>query len=103
VSRRKGEITARQTERDFPHLVELPLPPGGFRSTSDDMVAFHRERGIQTRRGRGRNEAGHFFVTFCFADPAHADAFQDRFGGARLTFQKHQWMRPTKGVRKGPA
>jgi hypothetical protein len=22
VSRRKGEITARQTERDFPHLVE---------------------------------------------------------------------------------
>jgi hypothetical protein len=99
VSRRKGEITARQTERDFPHLVELPLPPGGFRSTSDDMVAFHRERGIQTRRGLGRN----VFVTFCFADPAHADAFQDRFGGARLTFQKHQWMRPTKGVRKGPA
>ena len=99
MMRRKGETTARQNERDFPHLVELPLPPGGFRSTSEDMVAFHRERGIQTRRGRGRNEAEHFFVTFCFADPAHADAFQDRFGGARLTFQKHQWMQPTKGVR----
>jgi hypothetical protein len=33
-------------ERDFPHLVELPLPAGGFRSQSDDMLAFHRERGI---------------------------------------------------------
>ena len=87
LSRRKGEITARMNERDYPHLVELPLPPGGFRSTSEDMLAFHRERGIQSRRGRGRNDEGQFFVTFCFGDPTHADAFRDRFGGERLTFQ----------------
>jgi hypothetical protein len=44
MSRRKGEVTAAINERNFPHIVELPLPSGGFRSQSDDMLAFHRER-----------------------------------------------------------
>jgi hypothetical protein len=87
MSRRKGEITARMNERKYPHLVELPLPPGGFGSASDAMLAFHREHRIQTRRGRGRNEDENFFVTFCFADSTHANAFQKQFGGALLTYQ----------------
>jgi hypothetical protein len=32
MTRRKAEITGHQNERDFPHLVELPLPSGGFRN-----------------------------------------------------------------------
>jgi hypothetical protein len=28
--RRKGEITGATNERDFPHVVELALPPGGL-------------------------------------------------------------------------
>jgi hypothetical protein len=28
-------------ERDYPHLVELAVPSGGFRSKSDEMLAFH--------------------------------------------------------------
>jgi hypothetical protein len=31
MTRRKAEITARMNERDYPHMVELALPPGGFR------------------------------------------------------------------------
>jgi hypothetical protein len=27
----RGETSRHQSERDFPHLVELPLPSGGFR------------------------------------------------------------------------
>jgi hypothetical protein len=38
------EITAPMNERDYPHIVELALPPGGFRARSDTMLAFHRER-----------------------------------------------------------
>ena len=53
MSRRKGEIASVMNERDFPHIVELPLPSGGFRSQSDDMLAFRRGRGIEPRRGRG--------------------------------------------------
>jgi hypothetical protein len=82
MTRRKVEITARMNERDYPHIVELALPPGGFRSRSDAMLAFHRERGIQIRRGQGRNDDGQFYVRYCFADPIHADAFCDQFGGA---------------------
>jgi hypothetical protein len=50
MSRRKGEVTAAINERNFPRIVELPLPSGGFRSRSDDMLAFRRERGIEPRR-----------------------------------------------------
>jgi hypothetical protein len=40
---------------------------------------------VQIRRGQGRNDGSQFYVRYCFADPAHADAFRDRFGGERLT------------------
>ena len=86
MSRRKGEITGHMNELEFPHLVELELPPGGFCSQNLEFDAFHRERGIPIRRGRGRHEAEQFHVRFCFPDAAIADAFQDRFGGARLTY-----------------
>jgi hypothetical protein len=98
MTRRKGDITARMNERDYPHLVELPLPPGGFRKGSDDMQAFHRERGIQSRRGQGRNDGGQFYVRYCFADPAHANAFCDRFGGARLTGKPSRRSRSGSGA-----
>ena len=87
MSRRKGETTARMNERDYPHLVELPLPSGGFGPASDAMLAFHREHGIEPRRGRGRNEDENFFVTFWFAGPTDAEAFQKQFGGALFTYQ----------------
>ena len=58
MSRRKP----RMNERDYPHIVELALPQGGFRARSDAMLAFHRERHIQIRRGLGRNDDGQFYV-----------------------------------------
>jgi hypothetical protein len=88
MSRRKGEITARMNERKYPHLVELPLPPGGFGIRQRAMLAFHRQHRIQPRRGRGRSEGEVFFVAFCFADSTHADAFRKRFGGALLTSER---------------
>jgi hypothetical protein len=78
MPRRKYEITARMNERDYPHIVEFALPPGGFRARSDDMLAFRRKRGIQIRRGQ-------FYVRYCFGDPAHADEFRDRFGDERCS------------------
>jgi hypothetical protein len=32
MTHRKREIIGLRNERDFPHLVELALPPGPFRS-----------------------------------------------------------------------
>jgi hypothetical protein len=57
MTRRKSEITGHQNERDLPHLVELPLPPGGFHGQLSEFDAFHRERHLQVRRG-GRSQRG---------------------------------------------
>ena len=94
MSRRKGEITGHMVELEFPHLVELELPPGGFRSQNLEFDVFHRERGIPIRRGRGRHEVEQFHVRFCFPDAATADAFHERFGGTRLTYSPFKPGRP---------
>jgi hypothetical protein len=52
MTRRKREILGLRNVQDFPHLVELALPPEGFRSVLLEMDAFHRERRIPVRRGR---------------------------------------------------
>ena len=85
MTRRKREITGLANERDFPHLVELALPPGPFRSVILEIDAFHRERRIPVRRGRSRHEAEQSYIRFCFPDTATADAFRNRFGGECLT------------------
>src|SRR5215831_17920285 len=39
------------------------------------------------------NDDGQFYVRYCFADPAHADEFCDRFGGERMTAKLHRQAR----------
>jgi hypothetical protein len=73
MTRRKREIVGLTNERDFPHLVEFALPPGGFR------------RVFLVRRGRSRHEAEQSYIRFCFPDAATAEAFRNRFGGECLT------------------
>src|SRR6516162_3021207 len=85
MTRRKGEIVGLTNERDFPHLVELALPPGGFRSVFLEIDTFHRDQRIPVRRGRSRHEAEQFYIRFCFPDTATAGAFRNRFGGECLT------------------
>ena len=86
MSRRKREITGLTNERDFPHLVELALPLGPFRSVFLEIDVFHRERRIPVRRGRSRHEVKQFYIRFCFPDAATADSFRNRFGGECLTY-----------------
>src|SRR5262249_9338298 len=43
MTRRKREIIGLRNERDFPHLVELALPPEGFRSVFLEIDAFDGE------------------------------------------------------------
>ena len=83
--RRKRETIGLRNERDFPHLVELALPPEGFRDVLLQIGAFHRERRIPVRRGRSRYGAKPFYIRFCFPDTATADAFRNRFAGECLT------------------
>jgi len=73
---------ASRNEQDFPHLVELALPPGGFRSVFLEIDAFHHDRRIPLRRGRSWHEAEQFYIRFCFPDTATADALIDSVASA---------------------
>ena len=85
MTRRKSEFVRLTNERDFPHLVELALPPEGFRDVLLQIDAFHPDRHIPLRRGRSRYGVKPLYIRFCFPDAATADAFRNRFGGKCLT------------------
>ena len=84
MARRKGEITARMNERDFPHIVELALPSDGFGRALDAVHDFHRLRGIQSRDGRRQRRDEQEYVRWCFASVIDADDFAQQFGGTRI-------------------
>jgi hypothetical protein len=51
MTHRKREVVGLRNERDFPHLVELPLPPGPFRSTVND-ASRSAAAGVDTRSSK---------------------------------------------------
>jgi hypothetical protein len=71
MTHRKREIIGLRNERDFPHLVELALPPEGFRSVLLEIDAFHRERRIPVRRGRSRREVKQVYIRFLLPRDRH--------------------------------
>ena len=102
MTRRKREIVGLANEQDFPHLIELALPPGGFRSAFLEIDTFHRDRHVPVRRGRSRHKADQFYIRFCFPDTATADAFRNRFGGECLTHAPEK-LKPRTSVRLSDA
>jgi hypothetical protein len=46
----------------------------------DDMYAFHSRHGITAQRGQSRRKGEQYYISWCFADPAIADAFAGEFG-----------------------
>jgi hypothetical protein len=84
VSRYKGRASSKSIERDFPHIVEMIVPEGGFGKTLDAMCDFHARHGIRAINSTGRrDENGRDYIRWCFADPAVAEAFAKEFGTAR--------------------
>jgi hypothetical protein len=69
--RRKSETVRLRNEQDFPHLVELTFPPGGFRSVFLEIDAFHRDQRIPVRRGRKRHEVEQFYIRILFPRHRH--------------------------------
>ncbi len=66
----------------FPNIVELPVPPNGFGAKLDLIHEFHRERGLDIRRGSGHRRNDHDYVRWCFPGRADAEAFKAIFGGS---------------------
>ena len=89
MTRRKGEITKRQIDRDCPHQVAIRIPIGGLVRLLMDMYTFCDAHAMPYRtHADGRYEpVPSDQIRFCFTDPAHADAFHAKFDGERITVE----------------
>jgi hypothetical protein len=82
VSRRRGEITGRMNERDFPHIIELPLASGG------SIQAFHLALSIQSACMAAGGLGGSLYWGRCFKitqDQATKAHFDTSAGGSRIS------------------
>ena len=85
MSRYKGRTSSKAIERDFPHIVETIVPPGGLGKTLDAMFEFHTRNGIRAINSTGRrDENGRDYIRWCFADREIAAAFAAEFGAKDL-------------------
>jgi hypothetical protein len=80
MGRCKDTQEVKSTERGFPHVVEIAVPPNGLGGGLIAMYDFHTRHGIEAKRGHGRREYGGKFIRWCFADPVLAATFASEFG-----------------------
>jgi len=58
----------------------MMVPEGGFGDRLDAMHDWHIARGIQARHGQShRDDAGRYFIRWCFADATVARTFAEKF------------------------
>ena len=80
MTRYKGRASPKAIEREFPHIVEMIVPEGGFGRTLDAMFDFHARHSIRAINSTGRrDENGRDIIRWCFADPKLAEAFASEF------------------------
>jgi hypothetical protein len=80
MTRYKGQLKAARIEQEYPHHVDMIVPPGGLGKRIDAMYAFHAEHGIKPQRGRGKHDANGAIIRWCFANAEMAKAFAAQFG-----------------------
>jgi len=52
--RRYKDRSAKAIEQDFPHFVDIAVPPGGLGPRINAMYDFHFRNGIVAKRGHVR-------------------------------------------------
>ena len=80
--RHKGEISLGRVKREWPHHVAIPADR--VMGNGYDLVhGFAKTLSVGPRTyGFRRDDVD--YVAFCFADPAHAEQFRERFDGERV-------------------
>jgi hypothetical protein len=79
MTRYKGQLKASRTEQEFPHHVDIIVPPGGLGTRLDAMYDFHAQHGIKPQRGHGTHTADSAVIRWCFASARLAGEFANKF------------------------
>jgi hypothetical protein len=67
--------------RTFPYIVEIALDAKNIRTEFVLVCAFHRQRGIQTKRIERITSDERIYLRYCFARRAIAEQFAAEFSG----------------------
>jgi hypothetical protein len=81
------KTTKHQIDRYCPFQVAIPIPLGGIGERLMGMHAFCREQAMPYHTKSDHRDIGDF-TRFCFADLAHANAFESGFGGERIMLRR---------------
>jgi hypothetical protein len=81
---RKDDLTKRQIDHQGPHQVTVRVQLRGLGVQLLQMNDFCHERAMPFRSQTHHRDDGDF-MRYCFAEPTHAAAFADKFGGERST------------------
>ena len=81
--RNKGRSKPKTSGREFPHVVEIAVPPSGLGKRLDAMLAFHSAHHFKACLGRGRRERGRDHLHWYFSNSTTAADFAAKFGGRR--------------------
>jgi hypothetical protein len=84
MTRRKGELTRRQLDRQWPHHVALSAEKVRGFSNGETVRAFAATLSAAPLTYSLRRGDDAAFVVVCFKDPERARAFAERFGRERL-------------------
>jgi hypothetical protein len=79
---RKGELSPASVNRGWPYQVALPASAceqSGYKAIQD----FCKDLSICSR-GHSVFHGDQWFNVYCFAEPADAEKFMERFGGEKF-------------------
>lgn len=80
MSRRKGEMTPRGIDREWPYQVEFAVPPRGLGNLLGELHQGAADIDPD-HRTRSRICGPDDYFRFCFRSVESADEFSRRFGG----------------------
>jgi hypothetical protein len=99
--RRKGEITSKRIDLEYPHQIEIPIPSGRLKQQNEHHE-FCRSRGSHyATRGIGklRRLEERDAVRYCFRPGDDAEEFQAMYGGERVVLPARTPLAPSIGRR----
>lgn len=79
MSRNKDEPKGAPIQQDFPHYVDISVPPYGLGTRLEAMYDFHTQHGVEPQRDQPRYDAKGSIIRWCFADASLAAAFAAKF------------------------
>jgi hypothetical protein len=78
---RKMKTVARANERNFPFIVQIAVPDGGFGAALGAINAWHRYSKNRQRQGSRQSIGEQDCWRWCFESAEIAEKFRQRFGG----------------------